>query len=94
MISFYTIYQKAGERSFYQRLKSSSDHVFLYEDPKMLQYAASKMPLDDMRSQAKKNSAATISEDGSIEVDERDCLLLLLLDWFKSNCPLSSILIL
>eukprot|EP00794_Sanderia_malayensis_P017673 gene17673-19435_t len=77
--------RNANEKAFHDKLISSSNHVFIYEDPKILAYAASKIPLDDMRNEAKSKSHSVRSEDGKNEVDERDCLLLLLLDWFKSK---------
>lgn len=76
---------QSKETSFYERLKSTSDHVFIYEDPVMMSFALLKIPLEELKKKAKEQSVSTGSPNGSVNdlVDERDCLLLLLLNWFK-----------
>ena len=65
-----------NQRTFYQRLKSSATHVFIYEEPDMIRYCLSKIPIEKLKKEAAEKSSATT-------VDEKDCLLLLLLNWFK-----------
>ncbi|XP_065052065.1 peptide-N(4)-(N-acetyl-beta-glucosaminyl)asparagine amidase-like [Rhopilema esculentum] len=66
------------EKLFYEKLKSSIDHVFIYESPEMQRYACYKIPIDKLKEEAKSKASA---EKG----DERDELLLLLLAWFKTE---------
>jgi len=76
--NFNPVIRTRNQRTFYQRLKSSAVHVHVYEDPKMIQYCLSKIPLDRLSKEAKEKSRAST-------VDQKDCLLLLLLNWFKSE---------
>ena len=70
------LYPQPNQRAFYQKLKSSATHVFIYEEPVMIRYCLSKIPIEKLKREAKDKSIAT-------SVDESDCLLLLLLNWFK-----------
>ena len=63
---------------FYEKLKSSIDHVFIYESPDMQRYACYKIPIDKLKEEAKSKASGE-------KVDERDALLVLLLAWFKSE---------
>ena len=79
----FSFFSKEGERHLFERLRSGSEHVFIYEDPNLQELARSKMPLDEMKNKAKAQSEGTRNSEGLAEVDERDCLILLLLNWFK-----------
>ena len=59
--------------------------MFIYEDAVMMSFACLKIPLEELKRKAKEQSLSTGSPSGSVNdwVDERDCLLLLLLNWFK-----------
>lgn len=72
------------ERDFLMRLRSSLQHVLLYEDPDLQQRARDKIPLSELMTKAKEASERT-KQGGEAGVDERDCLILELLSWFKGT---------
>lgn len=47
--------------------------------------ALSKMPMDRLNKQAEKDSESSKDQHGKQSVSQQDCLLLLLLAWFKSK---------
>ena len=75
---------KDKERDFLMRLRSSLQHVLLYEDPDLQQRACDKIPLSELMTKAKEASERT-KQGGEAGVDERDCLILELLSWFKGT---------
>lgn len=56
--------------------------MLLYEDPELQQRTREFIPLAELRKRAKEASDRT-KEGGGSGVDERDCLILELLSWFK-----------
>ena len=58
--------------------------MLLYEDPELQQRTREFIPLAELRKRAKEASDRT-KEGGGSGVDERDCLILELLFWFKGN---------
>ena len=75
---------KEKERDFLLRLRSSLQHVLLYEDPDLQQRARNIIPLAELEKKAKEASQKT-KQGGEAGVDEKDCLILELLSWFKSK---------
>lgn len=75
---------KEKERDFLLRLRSSLQHVLLYEDPDLQQRARNIIPLAELGKKAKEASQKT-KQGGEAGVDERDCLILELLSWFKGK---------
>ena len=75
---------KEKERDFLLRLRSSLQHVLLYEDPDLQGRARSIIPLPELEKKAKEASQKT-KQGGEAGVDERDCLILELLSWFKGK---------
>lgn len=73
-----------NERDFILRLQSSLQHVLLYEDEDLQRRTKSIIPIEELRKKAKKASENT-KENGQAGVDERDCLILELLSWFKGT---------
>ena len=59
--------------------------MFIYEDPVMMSFARLKIPLEELKRKARAQSLSTGNPSGSVNdwVDERDCLLLLIINWFK-----------
>lgn len=57
----------------------------MYEEEDLQELACSKIPVSKLKEQAEKNSVQTKNEDGVAAVSINDCLLLLLLEWFKSE---------
>lgn len=72
------------ERDFLLRLQSSLQHVLLYEDPDLQRRARDIIPLAELEKKAKEASQKT-KQGGEAGVDERDCLILELLSWFKGS---------
>ena len=91
---FYFLF-KEKERDFLLRLRSSLQHVLLYEDLDLQRRARNIIPLVELEKKAKEASQKT-KQGGEAGVDERDCLILELLSWFKGkqrvSCYLSLIL--
>lgn len=75
---------KEKEGDFLLRLQSSLQHVLLYEDPDLQERARSIIPLAELKKKAKEASQKT-KQGGEVGVDERDCLVLELLSWFKGK---------
>ena len=75
---------KEKERDFLLRLQSSLQHVLLYEDPDLQQRARDIIPLAELKKKAKEASQKT-KQGGEAGVDEKDCLILELLSWFKGK---------
>ena len=75
---------KEKERDFLLRLQSSLQHVLLYEDPDLQQRARDIIPLAELKKKAKEASQNT-KQGGEAGVDEKDCLILELLSWFKGK---------
>ena len=67
------------------RLHSSLQHVLLYEDKDLQRRAREMIPLAELEKRAKEASERT-KQGGDGGVDERDCLVLELLNWFKGKC--------
>ena len=87
MISFNGLFHflfKEKERDFLLRLQSSLQHVLLYEDPDLQERARSIIPLAELKKNAKEASQKT-KQGGEVGVDERDCLVLEILSWFKGK---------
>ena len=94
LISFKSLFYflfKEKERDFLLRLRSSLQHVLLYEDPDLQQRARNIIPLAELEKKAKEASQKT-KKGGDGGVDERDCLVLELLSWFKGNYNIDRIL--
>ncbi|KAL9958982.1 hypothetical protein ACROYT_G036062 [Oculina patagonica] len=72
------------EKEFLLRLQSSLQHVLLYENPDLQQRARDIIPLAELEHRAKGASQKT-KQGGEAGVDERDCLILELLSWFKGT---------
>ena len=70
-----------NERQFLARLQSLSAGVNHYEDPHLQEKARSLMPVSELEQRAKERSEKS-KENGQDGVDERDCLLLEVLEWF------------
>ena len=68
---------------FLTKVKSSYDHVLLYEDPRLKFKALQCIPHDELRSSAAEKQSALPKQGES--VDLRDLLLLELLAWFKNR---------
>ena len=75
---------KGKEKDFLLRLQSSLQHVLLYEDPDLQRRAYNIIPVAELKKKAHEASQKT-SQGGGGGVDERDCLILELLYWFKGN---------
>jgi len=73
-----------NERDFLLRLQSSLQHVLLYEDPDLRRQTHSIIPLAELKKKAKEASERT-KQGGETGVDEKDCLILELLSWFKGT---------
>ncbi|CAH1795770.1 unnamed protein product [Owenia fusiformis] len=78
---------QASEMKFYAKLQNSSEHVMIYEDPVLQQKARDTMPLDDLTAQAKKTLeyAKKNCTDPKDLPGLPDCLLLELMNWFKTS---------
>ena len=63
-------------------MKGSADHVMFYEDGDLQRRARSLIPMAELERKAKVMSEGS-KEPGSNGVDEKDCLLLELLTWYK-----------
>ena len=63
-------------------MKGSADHVMLYEDPELQRRARALIPIVELQRKAKMMNDES-KEPGNSGVDERDCLLLALLTWYK-----------
>lgn len=72
------------ERDFLLRLQSFLQHVLLYEDENLQRQTRNIIPLAELKQKAKESSEKT-KQAGDSGVDERDCLILVLLDWFKGS---------
>merc|ERR1719427_634994 len=70
-----------GERTFYQRIVTQLQVVFMYENPELQELARRCIPVQRLQEQAKK--AFEASSDATH--NERDYLLLQLLAWFKKE---------
>lgn len=83
---------KEKEKDFLLRLQSSLQHVLLYENPDLQRRARDIIPLAELEKKAKEASEKT-KQGGEAGVDERDCLVLELLNWFKgdSSCYLEGL---
>ncbi|XP_048580324.1 peptide-N(4)-(N-acetyl-beta-glucosaminyl)asparagine amidase isoform X2 [Nematostella vectensis] len=71
-----------SQAQFYAKLKSSSDHVMIYEDPDLQKRARSHLPVRELEQKAEEMSKASRDSGGKC-VDVKDCLILVLLEWFK-----------
>lgn len=73
-----------SQMQFYAKLKSSLDHVMIYEDLDLQRRARSLIPVEDLERKAHTMSQKT--KDGQNKgIDARDCLILALLHWFKNG---------
>ncbi|XP_031552876.1 peptide-N(4)-(N-acetyl-beta-glucosaminyl)asparagine amidase-like [Actinia tenebrosa] len=73
-----------SQMQFYAKLKSSLDHVMIYEDLDLQRRACAMIPVEDLESKA--HSMSQKSKDGQNKgIDVRDCLILALLHWFKNE---------
>lgn len=70
---------------FFTRIKSTVELVFLYEEKELQELALSKMPMARLNEQAEKDGVSSKHQHGKQSVSQQDCLLLLLLAWFKSK---------
>ncbi|XP_071822606.1 peptide-N(4)-(N-acetyl-beta-glucosaminyl)asparagine amidase-like isoform X2 [Apostichopus japonicus] len=75
---------QTSEQGFHQRMRSSADHVYHYEDPLLQQKARNVIPLQELNSKAA-SRLSTLDQEETDEnlLDVRDFLLLELLKWFK-----------
>ncbi|XP_013415884.1 peptide-N(4)-(N-acetyl-beta-glucosaminyl)asparagine amidase-like [Lingula anatina] len=77
----------AKEMTFYSKLRSSFDHVLVYEDPALQAKARDCMPLQEMRAEAQKKfdelSAHSKAMNKPVEIDVNDILILELVNWYK-----------
>ncbi|XP_022103078.1 peptide-N(4)-(N-acetyl-beta-glucosaminyl)asparagine amidase-like [Acanthaster planci] len=81
---------QASEMAFHQRLRSSADHVLIYEDPALQQKARDCMVLSDLILKAREKLQQQTENSTGVEeftspLDQRDYLLLELLKWFKTS---------
>lgn len=84
IVSSPTAYPSDKEKDFLLRLHSSLRHVLLYEDKDLQRRALEMIPLAELEKKAKEASERT-KQGGDGGVDERDCLVLELLNWFKGT---------
>lgn len=84
MTHFFLSIFKEKEKDFLLRLQSQLQHVLLYENPDLQRRARDIIPLAELEKKAKEASQKTM-QGGEAGVDERDCLVLELLLWFKGN---------
>ncbi len=72
---------------FFQKLKSSFDHVLIYEDRMLQDKARSCMPLSEMRSKAKDKleEMKVNNKEAAAQMEVQEMLLLELLAWFKKD---------
>lgn len=80
----FTLQDQRQERDFLLRLQSFLQHVLLYEDENLQRQTRNIIPLAELKEKAKESSEKT-KQAGDSGVDERDCLILVLLDWFKGK---------
>ncbi|XP_033629269.1 peptide-N(4)-(N-acetyl-beta-glucosaminyl)asparagine amidase-like isoform X1 [Asterias rubens] len=81
---------QASELTFHQRLRSSAEHVLIYEDPILQQKARDCMALPKLLRKAAESlqqqaANTTGTDDITNPLDQRDLLLLELLKWFKTS---------
>ncbi|XP_072034952.1 peptide-N(4)-(N-acetyl-beta-glucosaminyl)asparagine amidase-like isoform X2 [Amphiura filiformis] len=76
---------QASEITFYQKLKSSADHVLMYEDRLLQQQARDVIPFLELNQKAEEKCLNQAQDDGERPLDKRDFLLLELLKWFKTR---------
>ncbi|KAL3866979.1 hypothetical protein ACJMK2_044222 [Sinanodonta woodiana] len=74
------------EQAFYQKLLGQVSHVLKYENLKLQQKARNVIPVLELEEEAKRR-AETVnqSSETEIKIDVQDCLLLALLNWFKTR---------
>ena len=80
----FTLQDQRQEIDFLLRLQSFLQHVLLYEDENLQRQTRNIIPLAELKEKAKESSEKT-KQAGDSGVDERDCLILVLLDWFKGK---------
>lgn len=73
------------EATFFSSIQSCVNKAFLYEEDELQNLARSKIPVSKLKEKADKNSQATSDQTGKCLVSMNDCLLLLLLQWFKND---------
>ena len=73
-----------GMQTFYGRMVSSINLIFLYEDDELQKLARDVIPVERLEEQAKRQHESHVENKGT-SLGERDCLLILLLAWFKND---------
>ncbi|KAJ8020029.1 Peptide-N(4)-(N-acetyl-beta-glucosaminyl)asparagine amidase [Holothuria leucospilota] len=77
---------QTSELGFHQKLRSSADHVYHYEDPQLQQKARSVIPSEELKRKASQRlSSINQGNTDDHPLDVRDFLLLELLKWFKNR---------
>ncbi|KAK6189023.1 hypothetical protein SNE40_005076 [Patella caerulea] len=74
-----------SEAKFYSKLDSSLQHVLMYENSSLQDKARSVIPIATLQTEAREKLESILSADRSQQVDVQDCLLLCLLNWFKTS---------
>ncbi|XP_050400268.1 peptide-N(4)-(N-acetyl-beta-glucosaminyl)asparagine amidase [Patella vulgata] len=74
-----------SEAKFYSKLDNSLQHVLMYENSSLQDKARSVIPIETLQKEATQKLETILSADRSQQIDIQDCLLLCLLDWFKTS---------
>ncbi|XP_053322676.1 peptide-N(4)-(N-acetyl-beta-glucosaminyl)asparagine amidase [Spea bombifrons] len=75
----------ASEIKFFKTLQSNSQHVLVYELPKLQQRALEEIPVTILKKNAQEKLHQAKALDSATTVNEDDFLLLELLRWFKED---------
>ena len=80
--SFFLVTMEAKEKQFYAKLMSSYSQVLSYENPHLQDLYISHVPLDDLQKRAAEFQQTKVVDEKK-EMSLQDCLLHVLLKWFK-----------